>query len=83
MLSPFGVWLETVGRLGASTSRGGAAVLTALGRHCPPTVAAVRTEDWRFVALPVSPRAPRGSLEFRPRPAPPRQHVDVRSSSSG
>ena len=55
MLGPFGVWLETVGRLGASTSRGDAEVLAALARdRLPADVAAVRTEDWRFVARPVN-----------------------------
>ena len=55
MLGLFGVWLETVGRLGASTSRGHAAVLAALARNrLPAAVAAVRTEDWRFIARPVS-----------------------------
>ena len=55
MLGPFGAWLETVGRLGASTSRGDAAVLAALARdRLPADVAAVRAEDWRFVARPVS-----------------------------
>ena len=55
ILDPFGVWLDTVGRLGASTSRGDAAVLAALARdRLPPDVAAVRTEDWRFVAPPIS-----------------------------
>ena len=51
---PFGVWLDTVGRLGASTSLGDAAVLAALARdRLPAESAEVRTGDWRFVARPV------------------------------
>ena len=55
MLGPFRVWLDTVGRLGASASRGDAAVLAALARdRLPAESAEVRTGDWRFVARPVN-----------------------------
>ena len=55
MFGPYGVWLETVGRLGASASRGDAEVLAALARdRLPAESAEVRTEDWRFVARPVN-----------------------------
>ena len=55
LLDPRARWLETVGRLHASTSRGEAAELAALARdRLPSDVAAVRTEDWRFVARPVN-----------------------------
>ncbi len=55
MLGPFGVWLDTVGRLEASTSLADAAALAALARdRLPAGAAAVRTEDWRFVARPVN-----------------------------
>jgi predicted permease len=55
LLDPRARWLETVGRLHASTSRGEAEVLAALVRgRLPSDVAAARTEDWRFVARPVN-----------------------------
>ncbi len=52
---PFGVWLETIGRLGASTSLGDVTVLSALARdRLPAESEEVRTGDWRFVARPVN-----------------------------
>ena len=55
LLDPRARWLETVGRLHASTSRGDAAALAALARdRLLSDVAAARTEDWRFVARPVN-----------------------------
>ena len=48
-------WLDTVGRLGTSASRGDAAVLAALARNrLPAESAELRTGDWRFVARPVN-----------------------------
>ena len=55
LLGPYGVWLDTVGRLSASASRGGADALAALARdRLPAESAEVRTGDWRFAALPVN-----------------------------
>ena len=56
LLGPFGGLLHTVGRrLGASTSLGDAAALAALVRdRLAADVAAVGTEDWRYVARPVN-----------------------------
>ena len=55
LLGPTARWLHTVGRLRQSTSRGDAAVLAALAKaRLPADVAAVRTEDWRFVARPIN-----------------------------
>ena len=55
MLGPIGVWLDTVGRLDASASRGDAEVLAALARdRLPAESAEVRTGDWRFVARSVN-----------------------------
>ena len=55
MLGPFRFWLDTVGRLDASTSRGGAAMAAALARAgLPAESAEVRTGDWRFVVRPVN-----------------------------
>ena len=52
---PFGVWLETIGRLGASTSLGDVTVLSALARdRLPAESEEVRSGDWRFVARPVN-----------------------------
>ena len=49
------MWLETVGRLGASTSLDDAAVLAALARdRLPAESTEVRTGDWRFVARSVN-----------------------------
>ena len=55
LVAPAARWLYTVGRLQAWTSRADAAVLGALARdRLPADVAAARTEDWRFEALPVN-----------------------------
>ena len=62
MLSPFGVWLDTVGRLGVSTSLGDAAVLAALAVALGPGVPS-RTGG-RTDVITSNPRqtaAPRGS----------------------
>ena len=53
MLGPYGVWLDTVGRLAAPTALGAAEALAALARdRIPAESAEMRTEDWRFVAGP-------------------------------
>ena len=55
MLGPIAVWLDTVGRLDASASRGDAEVLAALARDpLPAESAEVRTGEWRFVARSVN-----------------------------
>ncbi len=55
MVGPSRFWLDSVGRLDASTSRGDAAVLAALAQdRLPADVTAVRTEVWRFVVRPVN-----------------------------
>ncbi len=55
VFGPFRFWLETVGRPAASMSLEDASALVALARdRLPADVAAVRTEDWRFVARPIN-----------------------------